>query len=213
MNKLSLKNVLPDVFREEPVESEIWQRNIEFSTGNNYLIESVSGKGKSSFCSFVFGYRNDYSGKILFDDKDSKALALKTWDAIRSTELSLLFQELRLFPELTVLENLQIKNNLTGFKTVDQIKEMLQHLNIENKINQKIGKMSWGQQQRVAVIRALCQPFNFIILDEPISHLDDENAKLIADLVNQEAKAQGAGVIVTSIGKHLPLTYTQTFAL
>ena len=213
MNKISFENLLPDVFKGEAIESDIWQTKIELTAGETYLIESVSGKGKSSFCSFLFGYRTDYSGSIRFDGADIKPLPGKSWDEIRKKELSLLFQELRLFSELTTLENIEIKNNITKHKSKEQIMDMLCYLGIENKANEKIAKMSWGQQQRVAIVRAFCQPFSFLVLDEPISHLDDENAGLIANLVRQEAQAQNAGVIITSIGKHLPLSYTQTFAL
>ena len=66
--------------------------------------------------------------------------------------------------------------------------------------------LSFGQQQRVAFIRSLCQPFDFIFLDEPISHLDDENSAIMSQLLMEETEKQGAGVIVTSIGKHLELT-------
>lgn len=213
MKKISLDNVFPDVFRGEKIESDIWSNTFNFETGQNYLIQSASGKGKSSLCSYIFGYRNDYSGNILFDTQNLKAISVTEWDKIRTHEISLLFQELRLFPELTVIENILMKNNLTNFKTKEQIREMLEQLDIENKIDAKIGKMSWGQQQRVAIVRAMCQPFSFLLLDEPISHLDDENTQLIAKLVSDEASKQGASVIVTSIGKHLPLTYNQTFAL
>lgn len=73
--------------------------------------------------------------------------------------------------------------------------------------------MSFGQQQRVAMIRALVQPFDFILVDEPISHLDDNNSKIMGDIMMIEAKAQGAGVIVTSIGKHMNLNYNKVFKL
>lgn len=213
MNKIILNNLLPDVFKEEHIESDIWQKDVQLNAGETYLVDSISGKGKSTFCSYVFGYRNDYSGKLFYDNEEIKSFPLRAWDEIRTRKVSLLFQELRLFPELTVLENILLKNNMTGFKDLQQIKKMLQQLNIENKIDVKIGKISWGQQQRVAIIRALCQPYNFLILDEPISHLDDENAAIIATLVSEEAHSQGAGIITTSIGKHLPLNYTRTFAL
>ena len=73
--------------------------------------------------------------------------------------------------------------------------------------------MSFGQQQRVAMLRALVQPFDFILADEPISHLDDTNSAVMADIMLAEAKAQGAGVIVTSIGKHMKLEYEKTLKL
>ena len=73
--------------------------------------------------------------------------------------------------------------------------------------------MSFGQQQRVALIRALCQPFDFIFLDEPTSHLDDTNADIMATLLQEEATRQEAGMIVTSIGKHLNMDYQQIWKL
>ena len=90
---------------------------------------------------------------------------------------------------------------------------MFDRLGITEKKNQPIGKMSWGQQQRVAIIRSLCQPFDFLILDEPISHLDDNNAKIITELIFEEVTAQHAGLIVTSIGKDLPMDYSQILSL
>jgi len=214
MDKIVLKNTLPDIFKTESgISSDIWQHEVEFSKGKSYLIQANSGTGKSSLCSYIYGYRADYSGEMFFDKDNIRKLNDKEWDNIRTQELSLLFQELNLFPELTAFENVKLKNNLTGHKTDEQIKEMFATLEITEKMDSLIGKMSWGQQQRVAVIRCLCQPFSFLILDEPISHLDDVNAKLIAGLITNETSKNGAGVIVTSIGKHLPLDYSQKFAL
>ena len=67
--------------------------------------------------------------------------------------------------------------------------------------------MSFGQQQRVAMVRALVQPFDFILADEPISHLDDSNSQIMGEIMMEEAKRQGAGVIITSIGKHIEMPY------
>ena len=70
-----------------------------------------------------------------------------------------------------------------------------------------------GQQQRVAFVRGLCQPADFFFLDEPVSHLDDGNGQIMARILKEEAARQGAGVIVTSIGKHLPLEYDRVLSL
>lgn len=111
------------------------------------------------------------------------------------------------------MENVRIKNDLTKFKTDKQIRLWFEMLGIEDKQNAKIGHMSFGQQQRVAMIRALVQPFDFLIVDEPISHLDDNNSQIMANIMMDEANAQGAGVIVTSIGKHMNLDYEKTLML
>jgi ABC-type transport system involved in cytochrome c biogenesis ATPase subunit len=63
----------------------------------------------------------------------------------------------------------------------------------------------------VAFIRCLCQPADFILLDEPVSHLDDENASILARLLAEEAA--GAGIIVTSIGRRLPMDYQRILKL
>ncbi|MFR9165790.1 MAG: ATP-binding cassette domain-containing protein [Dysgonomonas sp.] len=214
MNKISLRKVIPNVFSDaEVVNSGIWSIDVDFERGKSYLIEAASGKGKSSLCSFIYGYRSDYKGDINFSSKNIRSFTPSVWDYVRTNELGLLFQELNLFPELTAMENVVLKNNLTDYKTESQIESMFDALGIGEKKNQLIGKMSWGQQQRVAVIRCLCQPLHFLIMDEPISHLDDENASAVSDLVSMELSAQGAGLIVTSIGKDMPFDYTEKISL
>ena len=63
------------------------------------------------------------------------------------------------------------------------------------------------------MMRALVQPFDFIVADEPVSHLDDHNSAMMRDLLMREAKRQGAGVIMTSIGRHMEMEYDRRFAL
>lgn len=215
MENITFKHVVPHVFSEriQELDSDIWNNDITFRKGHLYLVEADSGKGKSTFCSYVVGYRHDYTGKVLFDDFDTKLMKVSQWVDNRRTHISHLFQELRLFPELTAMENVQIKNKLTGFKSEKQIKEWFDMLGIGDKLDSKVGRMSFGQQQRVAMIRALVQPFDFILADEPISHLDDNNARIMGDIMMAEARAQGAGVIVTSIGKHMDLNYERVVRL
>ncbi|WP_455497717.1 ATP-binding cassette domain-containing protein [Coprobacter sp.] len=215
MKQIVLKQVLPHVFSEsgEVLDSEVWKTDIALEKGKYYLIEAASGTGKSSFCSYLYGYRNDYSGKICFDDQDIKSLSVTRWTELRSYSLSLLFQELRLFSELTAWENIMIKNNLTRYKSDEEIKACFEALGIAGKKGALVGKMSFGQQQRVAFIRSLCQPFDFILLDEPVSHLDENNSHILASLLLEEARKQGAGIIVTSIGKHLEINYDKILKL
>lgn len=214
MNSISFHYVIPQVFasREEQ-NSEIWQQEVRFDKGQLYLVEAESGKGKSTFCSYILGYRNDYSGKILFDDTDTRQLRVGQWVDVRMRHVSTLFQELRLFPELTAYENVEIKNKLTGFKSREQIVEWFDMLGIADKLDAKVGRLSFGQQQRVALMRALVQPFDFLLADEPISHLDDNNGRIMGDIMMKEAHQQGAAVIITSIGKHIALDYDTTLKL
>lgn len=214
MNTISLDNALPNVFLQRTdIKSEIWRQQVSFERGKTYLIEAQSGTGKSSLCSFIIGYRHDFDGRILFDGKDSRKLKAADWTRLRQKHISMLFQELRLFPELTAMENVEIKNSLAAHKTRKEIELWFEALGIADKIEAPVRLMSFGQQQRVAMIRALVQPFDFLLADEPISHLDDENSKAMADIMVAEAQRQGAGIIITSIGKHMALPYDKTYSL
>ena len=214
MNLITLQNALPEIFAgKDYIDSDVWHKDVEFERGHFYLIEAASGTGKSSLCSYVYGYRNDYQGIICFDDNNIRNLDVKQWVELRKRSLSMLFQDLRLFTELTAMENVLLKNSLTGFKKKKDIKDLFYELGIGDKMDVEVGKMSFGQQQRVALIRALCQPFDFLFLDEPVSHLDEVNSKNMARIITDEASCQGAGVVVTSIGKHLELDYTKKMML
>ena len=214
MEQITFDHVIPKVFATvEDLNSEIWNSTATFKRGGLYLVEAASGKGKSTFCSYVIGYRNDYTGKILFDNDDIKDYKSGKWSELRRNSISHLFQELRLFPELTAMENVLIKNQLTQHSNTEKILSWFERLGIPEKTDQKIGMMSFGQQQRVAMMRALAQPFDVLLVDEPISHLDDHNSQIMADIMMEEAKKQNACVIVTSIGKHMNLPYDKTYKL
>ena len=195
------------------IHSDVWLQDVRLERGKRYLISAESGTGKSSMCSYIYGYRQDYSGNIAFDGKDIRSLTIDQWCDIRQRHIAYLPQDMRLFGELTAMENVELKNRLTGFKTSEDIKRLFDTLGIADKLDSLASKLSIGQQQRVAIIRTLCQPFDFILLDEPVSHLDEENNRIVARLITDEAQRQGAGVIATSVGNHLKMDVDNTFNL
>lgn len=214
MDIIRLQQVLPAVFAgSPPASSEIWICETAFEKGKYYLIEADSGTGKTSLCAYLYGYRTDYSGDIFFDGENARRLSVAGWSALRKNSLAMLFQDLRLFPELDVKENIALKNNLTGFKSQKEIESLLEELGMGDKIDSAAGKLSFGQQQRAAFVRSLCQPFDFIILDEPVSHLDDTNSAKMGEILLRETKKQGAGIITTSIGKRLEIGYDKIMKL
>ena len=214
MDHIHLQHTLPQVFAgRDTVISQVWHQDIVFDKGKRHLVEASSGTGKSSLCSYIYGYRRDYQGIISFDGRNIPPFSVGEWADVRKHSLSILFQELRIFPELTALENVLLKNRLTNHKKKKEILALFEATGIPDKTDERAGKLSFGQQQRVAFIRSLCQPFDFIFLDEPISHLDNDNSAIMSRLLMEEAGKQGAGIIVTSIGKHLELEYDATFRL
>lgn len=214
MDKITLNKTLPRVFAgHDGIHSDVWLQDITLQKGKHYLISAESGTGKSSMCSYIYGYRQDYSGIIAFDGQDIHSLTIAQWCDVRQHHIAYLPQDMRLFAELTATENVELKNRLTGFKTPQEISNLFEVMGIADKQDSLVGKLSIGQQQRVAIIRTLCQPYDFIMLDEPVSHLDDENNRIVAELITQEATRQGAGVIATSVGNHLLMDVDHIFNL
>lgn len=214
MERIVLDNAVPEIFASRTdLRSEIWHSDVKFERGKRYLIHAESGTGKTSLCSYLYGSRGDYRGDILFDERDVRKFSTRDWCHIRQREISILFQDLRIFGELTAMENVMIKNRLYHTQTKETILGWFEQLGIPDKVNSRMDRMSYGQQQRVALIRSLCQPFSFILLDEPISHLDDRNSDIMRDIVTAEAKRQGAAIIATSIGKHMNIDYDKVYNL
>lgn len=204
IEKIHLSGMLPRVFLSESIpDSDVWRGEVTFERGRFYLVEAASGGGKSSLCSYIFGARGDYEGSLMFDGTDASTLGMGQWQELRRRNIAYLPQELSLFPELTALQNIEMKNSLTGWKTGEEIDGWLRMLGIWQRKDYPVGKMSIGQQQRVGIIRALCQPFDFILLDEPVSHLDGDNNRIAATMITEEARRQGAGIISTSVGNPL----------
>ena len=199
---------------QQRIKSEIWE--IEgpiFESGHSYLVEAPSGRGKTSLLSIIYGLRKDYRGKLYIDNTDISTFAEREWSAIRKKKLSFIFQGLELFDELTALENIHLKNSMTGFKTDREIGEMAGKLGIADFLQRKTGILSFGQQQRVAIIRALCQPFEYLLADECFSHMDRQNSRTAYQLILDECKVQNAGLILSSLNSGEEMTGSKKLIL
>ncbi len=182
--------------------SEVWEaETLLLHQEKRYVVEAASGRGKTSLLSIIYGIRSDYRGKVFLDDRDLSTFTLKDWSLLRKEKLSFIFQGLELFDDLTGLENIRLKNNLTGYHKDERILEMAQLLGVDSFLKRKAGILSFGQQQRMAIIRALCQPFDFLLADECFSHMDHENSLRAYKLILEECEIRGAGLILTSLNE------------
>ena len=93
MESIELKNTLPQVFASrDSIESDVWHKEIALQKGKLYLLEANSGTGKSSFCSYIFGYRKDYQGIICFDGQNINNLTTSQWVDVRKNHISMVFR-------------------------------------------------------------------------------------------------------------------------
>lgn len=197
-----LEKVIPTPLPKKLLKaSELWNANEVFEQGQRYLICAPSGGGKSTLLNICFGLRKDYKGLVQMEERDLLSLGEADWVRMRKENLAYVFQGLRLFEDLSALDNIKLKNKLTGHKSSRAIKSMAEELDIASALDQKVASMSFGQRQRVALIRALCQPFKFLFLDEPFSHLDNDNQERAKSLIAREVRRQGAGLLFCSLGE------------
>ncbi len=209
-----LKNIVPKYLEKGKIErSQIWQHEHTFKEGEKLQIVAPSGSGKTSLVHFLYGMRKDFEGTLFYNNKDMRTFSAAEWAFKRTNEISIIFQDLRLFKEHNVLENLEIKRSLAPYHATSKIKEMAERLGIANKLSQLAGLCSYGEQQRIAIIRSLQQPFNFIIMDEPFSHLDEANSKIALQLIQEEAAARGAGIILADLNNVSFFDATKTLHL
>ena len=189
--------------------SDIYLQNeIVFEKGKKYLLKANSGHGKSSILNFIYGSNKNYNGKIIFEGVEDYSVIF-----LRRTKLAYVFQDFKLFSNLTLWENIKIKNNLTKYKTDEQILILIEKLGLLHKKDQLVETLSLGQKQRVSIIRSLCQPFDFLLLDEPFSHLDEDNIRILTNIINEELENQNSGLILTTLNNEYLFQYDKILNL
>ncbi|MDB5229944.1 MAG: ATP-binding cassette protein [Chitinophagaceae bacterium] len=214
---ISLENVLPIPLADKPAvsNSEIWNRQIVFNQSEWIKIKAPSGTGKTTFIHILYHLRQDYKGKVLADGNAVVDFSSQELSTLRQQALSIVFQDMKLFPQLTAKENIQLNRVLPSstYYGEEVIEEMAERLGITHILNQKAGICSYGEQQRIAIIRALVQPFNWLLLDEPFSHLDKKNAAAAAQLISSECTKRSAGFILLDLEDDTYFSYHRQLQL
>ncbi len=213
-----LNQVIPIPLKEQNTgASQVWQTELKLDASKRYFVQAPSGKGKTTLQLLLYGIRKDYEGEANLhwhgQWQNLKTLSLDDWAKLRQQQLSIIFQDLRLFPQLSVGDNLLLKNQLTKHKSLEEIRAMAEQLGVLFLWDKPAGILSYGQRQRVAIIRALCQPFDFLLMDEPFAHLDEENIQKCCDLIMESCQAEDAGYMIASLGARYLLDYDQDISL
>lgn len=199
--------------RLEARNSNIWQQDIEWQQGEQLFIQAPSGTGKTTLIHMLYGLRKDYEGKIFWSKNDIAGQDKEQIAEWRAKNISIIFQDLRIFPELSAWENLEIKRKLTNTTTEDEVNDWLQRLGMESKKNSLGKTLSYGEQQRLVIVRALLQPFNWLLMDEPFSHLDKANTQKAALLIKEIADRNNAGILLADLDENTFSPYTKTLLL
>ncbi len=198
--QILLQQIIPTYFKKQQISgSEIWGKNITFTKGEQVYIVAPSGSGKTSLIHFLYGLRKDYEGTILHEKENIKSYSLEKFSTFRQKNVSIVFQDLRLFLDQSVRENIELKRQLNPYHPGGKIDEMANRLGIANKLNRLAKTCSYGEQQRIAIIRSLMQPFDFLLLDEPFSNLDEVNRSKAFELIEEECKQRNASMLFADL--------------
>ena len=199
---------IPDRFIPE---SEVWEKNLRIKRGAKCLLAAQSGKGKSTLLHVLYGLRRDFSGEALLEGLSVLSRTAGEWETLRKRRISLLFQDLKLFPRLSARDNLELIPETNP--EAPPLDEMLGQVGMEPFVDQPVETLSFGQRQRIALLRSLRKPFELLLLDEPFSHLDEENTKRACRLIAETIERNQATLILSSLGDEPPIKFDERFRL
>ena len=214
--QLELQNIIPIPLKDKLQyrDSGVWNKNLQFDKEEFIKIKAPSGVGKTTFVHIIYKLRKDFEGDVLWNKKNLSLINPDELALLRQQRISIIFQDLRLFPDLTARENIELKRVLQRpLYESSMIDNMAEQLGIASILNQKASMCSYGEQQRIAIIRSLMQPFDWLVMDEPFSHLDKNNIDKAAALIETECKKRNAGFILTDLEDDEHFKYTRLLNL
>ncbi len=173
--------------------------DISLKENENLVILGKSGIGKTTLLHLLSGLLKPSEGKIEINNTDISTLSSGKLDNFRGSEIGLVFQKKYAIQSLSVYDNLKARLFFSGNKVnEDKINDLLEELDLGAHKKAKTTSLSEGQLQRLGVAMSVIHSPKLILADEPTSSLDDENCKLVIDLlINQSAKNKSNLIVIT----------------
>lgn len=177
--------------------------SLEIDDGEKIAIVGPSGSGKSTMLNLIAGIYTPQAGEIRVDDVDVHQLKDNQRRIFRLTRLGLVFQSFELVEYLSVRDNIRlpflISNSLNRqLLANDRIRLIAEDMGIADKLSKYPGQLSQGEQQRVAICRAVIHEPDFLLADEPTGNLDPDNKERVLDLLLEQADRSGATLIMVT---------------
>ena len=186
--------------------------DLECPAGDTHLLLGDSGSGKTTLLQLIAGLRRPSTGSVWVGDTELTRLKGRDLDRFRGATIGMVFQTAHFLRALTVEENLAVAMKFAG-RSPDRsrIRELLSQLQLAEVATKRPRRLSVGQQQRVAIARAVVNHPALLLADEPTSALDDGNARRVTELLQEQAAAAGATLlIVTHDNRLASLTASRT---
>jgi putative ABC transport system ATP-binding protein len=199
---LELKNVSKSYTEGNTKHTVLDSLGLSVSKGEIIILLGKSGSGKSTLLNIISGIDVTDSGNVNIDGRDVTKLSEKERTLVRRNKIGFIFQFFNLIPTLTVKENLLLPLELTGINQRDEkLNSLLTEVGLADRVNTYPDKLSGGEQQRIAIARALIHNPDIILADEPTGNLDYETGLQIIHLLDRVVKKKGKTMIMVTHSK------------
>jgi len=185
--------------------SEVWGEDLRFEPGERIQVHGPSGRGKSTALKILFGLEDQFAGEVRCGEQSVIRAGTPPAEHLprRRADFSAVFQEFYLFSHLTGWENLQTlppaaSSDRLGFSR-EQLHEFADNLNLADILDRSTEHYSPGQKQRLALLRAIARPFDWLLLDEPFSHIDEANVRTAVEVIVAALTHYRAGLFITGL--------------
>ena len=190
--------------------------DIHIDKGEIVTIVGASGAGKSTLLQIIGTLEKADKGDVFINNQNVNALSQKKLAAFRNKNIGFVFQFHHLLPEFTALENICIPAFIAGeskSNTLNKANQLLDYLNLRDRANHKPSMLSGGEQQRVAVARALINNPSVILADEPSGNLDSKNAKELHELFFKLREQTGQTFVIVTHNQELAMMADRTLTI
>lgn len=186
----------------------------ELAAGEQAALEGSSGSGKSTLLHVISGIMRPDSGRVEVAGVDITRLPESRRDRLRADTLGLVFQQFNLLPGFTALENVLIAMSFgSGRPDRGRAAALLEAVGLANRLHHKPAELSIGQQQRVAVARALANKPAVILADEPTASVDAAHQQQVVDLITNTCTEHGVALLVVTHDSHVASQFPRRIAL
>lgn len=171
----------------------------EGAQGEHWLVLGLSGSGKTTLLHIMAGLLRPTRGTVQIAEGDMAKLSGHALDQFRGRNIGIVFQQMHLLQTLSVKENLLMAQYMADLdQSVDRVREVLSSLDLGDKENAYPNELSYGQQQRVTIARAVINKPRILLADEPTSALDDVRSGQVLDLLIQQAEVCNATLVIAT---------------
>jgi putative ABC transport system ATP-binding protein len=195
---IKLENLSKSYREGQQLRQVLQGAQLQLHPGSFSALLGRSGSGKSTLLNLLAGLDRPESGRIWCGETELTSLDERQLTLFRRRQIGFIFQFFHLFPTLTVAENVHLIVELAGGPHHDRVQPILERVGLWDRRDSYPDQLSGGEQQRVAVARAVVHQPQLILADEPTGNLDSENSQMVLKLLAELSRERGVTLLVAT---------------